>query len=335
VNFTEWTQDGMMRHPSFQGLREDKPAPEVVREKEQAPPVKKATSKKQTTKAADEVTLTHPDKQLYPGSSITKRDLADYYEKVAPLMLAQIAGRPISLVRCPAGEGKPCFFQRHGAESLSPFVRPVKLPGDKEPYLMIEDARGLIALVQMGVLEIHVWGSSADDPRHPDRLVFDLDPAPDVLFADVKKAAEEVRDGLKQLKLTSFLKTTGGKGLHVVVPFKKGPRWDEAKGFARSYAEAMAKAAPDRFTTNIRKAARTGKIFIDYLRNGEGASSVAAYSTRARKGAPIALPIDWKQLKNLTGGDEFHMKDAVKRLKTDPWRAMTTVTIANQKLPKL
>jgi bifunctional non-homologous end joining protein LigD len=317
-------------------LREDKPAQEVVREKEQAPPVKKApTSKKQTAIPADEVTLTHPDKQLYPGSSITKRDLADYYESVAPLMLAQIARRPISLVRCPAGEGKPCFFQRHGAETLSPFVKPVKLPGDKEPYLMIEDVRGLTALVQMGVLEIHVWGSNADDSQHPDRLVFDLDPAPDLPFADVKKAAEDVRDGLKQLKLTSFLKTTGGKGLHVVVPFKKGPSWDEAKTFARTFAEAMAKAAPDRFTTNIRKVARTGKIFIDYLRNGEGASAVAAYSTRARKGAPIALPIDWKELKSLKGGDQFHMKDAVKRLKKDPWRAMTTAAIAGQKLPKL
>jgi bifunctional non-homologous end joining protein LigD len=211
----------------------------------------------------------------------------------------------------------------------------VKLPGDKEPYLMIEDARGLTALVQMGVLEIHVWGSKADDPQHPDRLVFDLDPAPDVPFADVKRAAEEVRDGLKQVKLTGFLKTTGGKGLHVVVPFKKGPTWDEAKNFARAFAEALAKEAPDRFTTNIRKAARTGKIFIDYLRNGEGASAIAAYSTRARKGAPIALPIDWKELKTLKGGDQFHMKDAVKRLKQDPWRAMTTATIADQKLPKL
>jgi bifunctional non-homologous end joining protein LigD len=334
VNFTEWTHDGVMRHPSFQGLREDKPAPEVVREKEKVPPVK-TTSKKQAPKAADEVALTHPDKQLYPGSSITKRDLADYYEKVAPLMLAQIKGRPISLVRCPAGEGKPCFFQRHGAETLSPFIKPVKLPGDKEPYLMIEDARGLTALVQMGVLEIHVWGSNADDPQQPDRLVFDLDPAPDVPFADVKKAAEEVRDRLKQVKLTSFLKTTGGKGLHVVVPFKKGPSWDEAKNFARAFSEAMAKEAPDRFTTNIRKAARTGKIFIDYLRNGEGASAIAAYSTRARKGAPIALPIDWKELKTLKGGDQFHMQDAVKRLKKDPWRSMTTAAMAGQKLPEL
>jgi bifunctional non-homologous end joining protein LigD len=336
VNFTEWTQDGMMRHPSFQGIREDKPAAEVVREKEKAPPVKKpTTARSQAAKPADEVTLTHPDKQLYPGSSITKRDLADYYEKVAPLMLAQIKGRPISLVRCPAGEGKPCFFQRHGAETLSPFVKPVKLPGDKEPYLMIEDARGLVALVQMGVLEIHVWGSNADDPQHPDRLVFDLDPAPDVPFEAVKKAAEEVRDGLKELKLTSFFKTTGGKGLHVVVPFKKGPGWDEAKNFARAFSEAMAKEAPDRFTTNIRKAARPGKIFIDYLRNGEGASAIAPYSTRARKGAPIALPVDWKELKTLKSGDEFHMKDAVKRVKKDPWRSMTTAAIAAQKLPQV
>jgi bifunctional non-homologous end joining protein LigD len=249
VNFTEWTPDGVMRHPSFQGLREDKPAAEVVREKEKAPPMKESRSAGRAAENHDEVTLTHPDKKLYPGSSITKRDLADYYERVAPLVLEQIKGRPISLVRCPAGEGKPCFFQRHGSKTLSPFVKPVKLPGEKEPYLMVEDARGLTALVQMGVLEIHVWGSRADDPHRPDRLVFDLDPAPDVSFAAVRQAAEDVRERLKQVKLTSFLKTTGGKGLHVVVPFKKGPDWNEAKNFARAFSEAMAKEAPDRFTT--------------------------------------------------------------------------------------
>ena len=151
----------------------------------------------------------------------------------------------------------------------------------------------------------------------------------------MKRTAEDVRDGLKQLKLTTFLKTTGGKGLHVVVPFKTGPTWEEAKDFARTFSEAMAKAAPDRFTTNIRKAARIGKIFIDYLRNGEGASSVAVYSTRARKGAPIALPIDWKELKELKAGDEFHIKDAAQRLKKDPWREMTTTAIGGQKLPNL
>jgi bifunctional non-homologous end joining protein LigD len=185
----------------------------------------------------------------------------------------------------------------------------------------------------MGVLEIHVWGSRADDPQRPDRLVFDLDPAPDVSFEAVKQAAEDVRERLKQVKLISFLKTTGGKGLHVVLPIKKGPTWDEAKNFARAFSEAMAKEAPDRFTTNIRKAARTGKIFIDYLRNGEGASAVAPYSTRARKGAPIALPIDWEELKTLKGGDVFHLEDATKRLKKDPWRAMTKTSIAGQKLP--
>jgi bifunctional non-homologous end joining protein LigD len=295
--------------------------------------MKKLRSASRASETRSEVTLTHPDKQLYPGSSITKRDLADYYEKVAPLMLEQITGRPISLVRCPAGEGKPCFFQRHGAETLSPFVKPVKLPGEKEPYLMVEDARGLAALVQMGVLEIHVWGSHSDDPQQPDRLVFDLDPAPDVSFAAVKQAAGEMRERLKQRKLTSFLKTTGGKGLHVVVPFKRGPTWDEAKTFARGFSEAMAKEAPARFTTNLRKAARTGKIFIDYLRNGEGASAVAPYSTRARKGAPIALPINWKELKTLEGGDVFHMKDAVQRLKKNPWRTMTSASIAEQRLP--
>jgi bifunctional non-homologous end joining protein LigD len=332
VNFAEWTPDGAMRHPSFQGLREDKPARDVVREKEKTPPLKDKSVKpaRPGKEKVGDVTLTHPDKKLYPGSDITKRDLADYYEKVAPLMLAQIKGRPISLVRCPNGEGKPCFFQRHGSDTLSPYVKPVKVAGTKEPYLMVEDVRGLIALVQMGVLEVHAWGSRADEPSSPDRLVFDLDPAAGVPFSEVKKAAQDVRDHLKQIKLVSFLKTTGGKGLHVVVPFKKGPSWDKAKGFSRAFAEAMVKEAPHRFTVNSRIVARKGKIFIDYLRNGEGASAVAPYSTRARKGAPIALPLDWKSLAGLKSGNEFTLDRIAKHLKSDPWKNIGQI---KQKLP--
>jgi bifunctional non-homologous end joining protein LigD len=330
INFAEWTPDGHMRHPSFQGVREDKPAQDIVREKPKAPPTKSKSQTKKSKERVGEVTITHPDKEMYGDAGITKRDLAAYYEQIAPAMLPHVAGRPISLLRCPNGAEKTCFFQRHAGEGLSPFVKLVKVEGTKEPYLMIEDMRGLLALVQMGALEIHVWGSEAGAPSKPDRLVFDLDPAPDVPFAEVKKAAQDVRGHLKSLKLASFLKATGGKGLHVVVPFKKGPAWKAVKAFARAFAEAMVKEAPDRFTVNIRKDARKGKIFIDYLRNDETASAIAPYSTRARKGAPIAAPLDWKELPKLKKGDAFHMEDALKHTKKDPWKDMAKL---KQSLP--
>jgi bifunctional non-homologous end joining protein LigD len=336
INFTEWTADGAMRHPSFQGLREDKPARQIVREKEKPLPKNgkqngKEKPMRQNSKDAivGGVKLTHPDKKLFPGADIAKLDVARYYEKIAPHMLPHMARRPISLVRCPEGEGTPCFFQRHGSETLSPYVKPVRVEKGP-PYLMIEDVRGLIALVQMGVLEIHAWGSKADDPSKPDRLVFDLDPAPGVPWAAVKAAALDVRAKLKLLKLDSFLKATGGKGLHVVVPFQKGPSWKEAKGFARSFAEAMVREKPGNYTVNNRKAARAGKIFIDYLRNGEGASAIALYSTRAKPGAPVAAPVHWKELKQLKSAAAFNMQNVLRYKGGDPWKAINTL---RQKLP--
>ena len=336
VHFAEWTPDGHMRHPSFLGLREDKPAGEVKREKEKL--MKNIVVHKKNpelTKGKCEIagiTITHPDKLVYKNEKITKLGLAQYYEKVAPLLLAQVAGRPISLMRCPGGEGKPCFFQRHGSETLSPYVKPIQVKGhgDNQPFLMIEDVRGLISLVQMGVLEIHIWGSKADAPDKPDRVVFDLDPAPNVKFADVKKAAIRIKDNLKKLRLLSFLKTTGGKGLHIVVPFQKGPDWGEVKNFARSFSQIITEDDPDHFTINNRKNVRDGKIFIDYLRNSETASAIAPYSTRARDGAPIALPLDWKALPNLKTGHEFTLKNIDKYLKRDPWKEIGKI---RQKLP--
>jgi bifunctional non-homologous end joining protein LigD len=329
IHFAEWTPDGHMRHPSFQGLREDKPAQEVRQEK--AKPmqavIKAKAAKSNGKEEVAGVTLSHPDKKLYPDTNITKRDLALYYEKIAPLMLPHVANRPISLMRCPEGEGKPCFFQRHGSENLSPYIKPVKVAGhgDNQPFLMIQDLRGLVALVQAGALEIHIWGTEAANPEKPDRLVFDLDPAPDVKFSEVKKAALEVRERLRKLKLVSFLKTTGGKGLHIVVPFQKGPDWDTAKAFARGFAQIMVEDAPDRFTINNRKDVRKGKIYIDYLRNGIGASAIAPYSTRARNGAPVALPLDWKELAALKSGHDFQMKDTIKRIKKNPWKSMLRI----------
>ena len=249
VNFAEWTADGVMRHPSFQGLREDKAAKDVVREKPKAPPV--ATGKQAGTRTARKKTggsngakaevagiaISHPDKVVYRQSGITKLDLAHYYEKIAPRLLPHIAGRPISLLRCPEGEGKACLFQRHGGQGLSPYIKELKVAGHgagkngkEQPYLVVDDVKGLVSLIQMGVLEIHVWGAMPNAPDYPNRIVFDLDPAPDVSFTEVKRAALEIRANLKKLKLESFLKTTGGKGLHVVVPFREGTVLGRSQG---------------------------------------------------------------------------------------------------------
>jgi len=270
------------------------------------------------------VTITHPDRVLWPDGGITKLELARYYAAVAPKLLAQAGNRPISLVRCPRGPGKQCFFQRHPGEGMASQVHAVKIAGrgDGKPFIFINDVEGLVSLVQMGTIEIHAWNSSAADAKKPDRLIFDLDPAPDITWDAVKRAARDVRDGLKKRGLVAFLKTTGGKGLHVVVPFAPGPSWAEAKSFARTFSDQLAKAEPDRFTINIRKDARGGHIFLDYLRNDETASAVAAYSVRARPGAPVSVPIDWQELAGLQDGSAFKIKDVLKRRK-DPWADIT------------
>jgi bifunctional non-homologous end joining protein LigD len=320
VNFSEWTPDGKLRHPSFQGLREDKPAREVVREKEkplsaitkQARPLptRSANARKDDASVAH-VVITHPDRVLWPDAGITKLELARYYEAIAPRLLAQAGDRPISLVRCPNGSGGQCFFQRHVTDGMSSH--------EGKAYIYVNDAEGLVSLVQMGTIELHAWNATVDDVKRPDRLIFDLDPAPDVAWEAVKSAARDVRANLKKFGLVSFLKTTGGKGLHIVVPFARGPSWSEAKQFARSFSNAMATDEPDRFTINSRKDVRKGRIFVDYLRNDETASAVAAYAVRARPGAPVSLPIEWKELSSLKSGAAFSIKDALKR-RADPWK---------------
>jgi bifunctional non-homologous end joining protein LigD len=278
------------------------------------------------------VTITHPGRVLWPDGGITKLELARYYGAIAPKLLAQAGNRPISLVRCPQGQGRQCFFQRHAGKGMDSHVHAVKVAGhgDGKPYIFIDDAEGLVSLVQMGTIELHAWNSTATDVKKPDRLIFDLDPAEDVKWDAVKSAARDVRDALKRLGLVSFVKTTGGKGLHVLVPFSPGPTWAEAKGFARAFCAVLAQAEPDRFTINSRKNVRAGRIFLDYLRNDETASAVAAYSVRARPEAPVSLPIDWKELARLQGGNVFKIKDALQRRK-DPWADIATV--ARQKLP--
>jgi bifunctional non-homologous end joining protein LigD len=316
VAFTEWTPDGVLRHPSFQGLREDKAPAEVVRER----PVR---GKGRVDVAG--VSLSSPDKVLWAGQGITKVDLAEHYAAVAEAMLPHVADRPLTLVRCPDGQGAECFFQKHAREHLHAALRPIEVPagpgtGKKSSrYIALDDARGLVALVQMGVLEVHVWGSRCAHVEKPDRVVFDLDPDPSVGADAVVEAALDVRDRLAALGLRSFALATGGKGLHVVVPLRPRLEWDDIRAFAKAFAERLAKDEPDRFTAALAKARRTGRIFIDHLRNGRGATAIAPWSTRARPGAPVAVPLAWDEVAPGLNPSGFGLDAARARLALDPW----------------
>jgi bifunctional non-homologous end joining protein LigD len=366
VEFSNWTGDEMLRHPSFQGLREDKPASEVTREVAKPRPSSsrspvyssrsvvmtpqakggrnpRASSRRNvrsTPAASDEsviegVRLTHPDKLLYPDAGITKRELAEYYVAIAERMLPHVAGRPLTIVRCPDGVEKQHFLQKHFAQAAPPVLRRVKIrdkKGDAE-YCLVEDVSGLVALAQIAAVEIHVWGARVDGSNvksleRPDRLVFDLDPAPDVKWPRVIAAAIEIRDFLRELKLASFVKTSGGKGLHLVVPIERRQPWDAVKAFCRAVAVAVERAAPDRYVSTMSKKARTGKIYIDYGRNDRGATAVAPFSTRAKPGAPVSLPISWRELPRTTAADQFHLREVLKRLsaqRSDPWAGFADV----------
>ena len=278
------------------------------------------------------VRLSSPDKVLYPEQGITKSALADYYVAVAPRMLPHVARRPVTMVRCPTGRQKKCFYQRHAASGVLPEIREVTVPGFAEPYLYIEDVAGLVAMVQMGTLEIHPWGVTIDVPDRPDRIVFDLDPDEGLGFGDVVAAALELRERLRGIGLESFVKTTGGKGLHVVVPVEPVTEWKPAKRFAKDFSDAMAADAPDRYLTRISKAERAGRIFIDYLRNDPTSTAVGPYSTRSRAGAPVAMPLRWDELKEGLDPCDFTVKTVPRLLarREDPWAEMHRV---RQRLP--
>jgi bifunctional non-homologous end joining protein LigD len=279
------------------------------------------------------VRLSNPDKILYPDQGITKAELADYYLAVADHMLPHVRRRPVTLLRCPTGQEQKCFYQRHAGSGVPDELKQVKVPGFEEPFLYIEDAAGLVALVQMGVLEIHPWGVTVDRPTSPDRLIFDLDPGEGLGFNDVVGAALDVRAHLEGIGLASFVKATGGKGLHVVVPIAPTGGWGEAKAFAKALSEAMAAEAPDRFLTRSVKAERVGRIFIDYLRNDPTSTAVGPYSTRARAGAPVAMPLDWKQVKSGLDPCAFTVETVpglLKRRRKDPWADMLKI---DQPLP--
>jgi bifunctional non-homologous end joining protein LigD len=273
------------------------------------------------------VELTNPQKLLYPKSGITKLDLARYYQQVAKWMLPHVGNRLLSLVRCPAGSGPACFFQKHPGASHLEHLRYVDVEGETEEYLALDDLGGLVSLVQLGVLEIHIWGSLADRYEKPDRLIFDLDPDPAVQWSEVVTAARQVRSLLEELGLESFVKTTGGKGLHVVIPIQRRTNWDDAKAFCRGVADFMVAAAPKQYIAKMSKAARKGKIFIDYLRNDQGATAVAPYSTRNRPGAPVSVPITWDELSPRLKSDQFNvhnLADRLAKLKRDPWAEIKT-----------
>ena len=314
VEFTEMTRDKKLRHPSFKGLRDDKPATDIR-------PEQAASTAHLEMPRNLPLELSNPDRVLYPEQGITKRKLADYYVQVAPWALPHIQGRLLTLVRCPRGHEKHCFYQKHGKDGLPEAIHSEALRGDEESYVHVSDVAGLVSLVQIGVLEIHIWGSRIDRLERPDQLVFDLDPAPELDWPQLVEGALDVRDQLEELELQSFVKTTGGKGLHVVVPLTRRTEWDEAKAFAKAIAERMAAKAPNKYVSTMAKDKRRGRIFVDYLRNAREATAVAPFSTRARSGAPVATPVRWDELdediRHLFNVDT--VPERLAGLQGDPW----------------
>jgi len=336
VAFTEFTNEGILRHPSFIALREDKSALDVVREVPRHLKRSEAKRDKATAEGIG-VKISNRDRIIYDADKLTKGQLADYYAAVAPLMMVDTAKRPISLVRCPQGRSKKCFFQKHDSGSFGPDVKhvPVKeKKGGTEDYLYIDDARGLLTLVQMGTIEVHGWGSRVKPLEKPDRLVFDLDPDVGLDFGDVRSAAVRLKALLADLGLVSFPMVTGGKGLHVIVPLDATVTWPKVSDFAERFARAIAEAEPERFTANIRKVAREGRIFLDYLRNQRGATAIMPYSARARDGAPVAAPISWEELEGIKGGNIFTILDADQLLARASSKLLAGWGQAQQKLPK-
>ena len=397
VSFTEWTEDGHVRHPSFQGLREDKNPKEVtiekpmaitkkaqakIQEKSQAKSNMQTARKSEAKNAAGKggktsaridgtnaagsnvkndvgsdvkksargsdgkkndarsggktsgvgsdvkrsanridvlgVSVSHPDRVIFKDVGVTKGELAEYYAAASQWILKDIAGHPVSLLRCPEGVGGECFYQRSPGTGLGPDVKPFrwKHKGKSYEYLYIENEKGLIEFVQMGAIELHPWGARADRIDYPDRLIFDLDPDEGIPFDAVKLAAKNLRQRLQSKGLEGFLKCTGGKGLHVTVPLAEKDKWEDVKAFGAALAEEMVREVPVAYVATMSKAKRTGKIFIDYFRNDYTATAIADFAVRARPGAPVAVPLDWKELGKLRAGNQFSIRDVLKRLKT-------------------
>ena len=354
VAFTEWTGDGQLRHPVFKGLREDKAPEDVVREQGAGEPADTITAaavkppdpdtaparrpaKRRPAGAGGKpagagkpvvggVAISHPDRIVFPDPGLTKLDVVSYYDAVASLMVPYLAARALTVIRCPDGIGSECFFQKHVTPSVPRSVSRVRVRGvDKGKdvvYPVVDTAQSLLAMVQNGAVEFHVWGSRVDAIEEPDILVFDLDPAPDVEWRRVREAARTLREELEGRGLQSYLRTSGGKGVHVVVPFTSKAQWPRVGAFAREVVEALVEREPDKYTATMSKAKRGGKVFVDHFRNGRGATSVTSYSLRGRPGAPVAMPIDWDELGKTRSGADWTAERVLRRLKTraaDPW----------------
>jgi bifunctional non-homologous end joining protein LigD len=364
VRFTGWTRDGMLRHPVFVALRSDKPASQIVRES----PMEVDPKRRQTkTTAGRKVTtmtkskaivhrvaarregqrggdsivagirLSHPDKLLYRDQGVSKRDIAEYYESVTKWMMPHVIDRPLALVRCPAGQHAKCFFQCNWSQTLPDAIDKVNVSENRKPelHVAIHDLSGLISLVQLSVLEVHTWNCTSADIEHPDQLVFDLDPGPGVTWKRLIESARLLHRTLAELRLPQFLKTSGGKGLHITVPIEPTINWDAAKRFCETIAESLAQSSPSLFVANMRKDLRVGKVYIDYHRNGRGATAVAPYSTRARAVAPISMPIAWDQLGKLSSAAQFTVGNArryLARRRNDPWRGFERARVDLRKM---
>ncbi|QPS14925.1 DNA ligase D (plasmid) [Sphingomonas paucimobilis] len=329
IAYTEMTNEGTLRHPSYLGLREDKKPEAVVLET--AAPV-------QTVTAPSSVKISNPERIIDPDSGITKGALADHYAAVAAIMLPWVGSRPISLVRCPQGRAKKCFFQKHDAGSFGDAVKHVGImekDGHEEPYLYIDTPDGLLTCVQMGTIEFHGWGARIEDVEKADRLVFDLDPDEGLDFEAVRKAAFHFREILQSIGLKTFPMVTGGKGIHVIAPLVPRAEWPEVKSFAHRLAQAVAQSDPDNFTAALPKAQRKGRIFVDYLRNQHGATAIMPYSVRARSGAPVAAPISWKEMETIDTPAHWRVGDAKELVKRAASKALAGWGRADQTLPDL
>ncbi len=352
VEYSEWTDEGRMRQPVFLGLRDDREAPHVVRERPgtvegggvdtvaAGRPWEALRAHATRTHAASGeevvdllgVRLTHPDRVYYPDLGFTKLDLALYYVSIGDAVLPHLDGRPLTLVRCPDGIGGETFYQKHPGFWTPPQVRRFAVAGEKEEYLFVDSVPGLVALAQAGILEIHPWNSRVARLEQPDQVIFDLDPDEALPFSRVAAAARRVRAFLSERALESFVKTTGGKGLHVCVPLRPERGWEELEEFTRAVALRLARDEPGTFTANMAKAQRKGKVYVDYLRNVRGANAVGAYSTRAREGAPVSVPVDWDELDRLSGPTDFTVAEVPLRVlgfgsgrAVDPWARYRTL----------
>ncbi|WP_417582199.1 DNA ligase D [Pelagibacterium sp.] len=341
IAYAELTPDGILRHPSFVGLRDDKPAKVIGLDKPTEINRSSAVTLTDTlgVSAAENagIKLSSPDKVLYPGQGVTKGKLAAYYAAVAEAMMPYIADRPLSLVRCPAGRAKQCFFQKHDTGGFSQGMDTIEIKekdGKTDSYFTLNELDGVLAGVQMGVLEFHIWGARRDSIEKPDRLVFDIDPDESLGFDDVRSAARDIRAKLADFGLESFAMATGGKGVHVIAPIIRRWQWPDVKAFASGFAKQMVEDEPERFTATLSKKARKGKLFIDYLRNERGSTAIAPYSTRAREGAPVAVPVGWDELETLNAANGFSLAEAIERAQVDPWPGYGKLRQSLPKLPK-